>query len=88
MFVAESLKKSKQRFGELEFEYFGGSDVTNRLFMSVSPSAERKKEFLEDLRLGRDSKDSKASIQARNDGDDELAIEIEAKRLLRKYRVS
>ena len=56
--------------------------------MSVSPSAERKKEFLEDLRLGRDSKDSKASIQARNDGDEELAIEIEAKRLLRKYRVS
>ena len=56
--------------------------------MSLSPSAEKKKEFLEDLRLGRDSKDSKASIQARIDGDEELAIEIEAKRLSRKYRVS
>ena len=31
MFVTESLKKSKQRFGGLEFEYFGGSDVTNKL---------------------------------------------------------
>ena len=38
--------------------------------------------------MNRDSKESKASIQARNDGDDELAIEIEAKRLLRRYRVS
>ena len=56
--------------------------------MSLSPSAEKKKEFLEDLRLGRESKESKALIQARKDGDDELAIEIEAKRLIRKYRVS
>ena len=56
--------------------------------MSLSPSAEKKKEFWDDLRLGRDSKESKESIQARNDGDDELAIEIEAKRLLRRYRVS
>ena len=56
--------------------------------MSQSPSAEKKKEFWDDLRLGRDSKESKASIQARNDGDEELAIEIEAKRLLRRYRVS
>jgi hypothetical protein len=31
LFVAESIKKSKQRFGELEFEYFGGSDVANKL---------------------------------------------------------
>ena len=31
MFVAESIKKSKQRFGEFEFEYFGGSDVANKL---------------------------------------------------------
>ena len=31
LFVAESLKKSKQRFGEFEFEYFGGSDVVNKL---------------------------------------------------------
>jgi hypothetical protein len=30
-FVAESLEKSKQRFGEFEFEYFGGSDVVNKL---------------------------------------------------------
>ena len=55
--------------------------------MSLSPSAEKKKEFLEDLRLGRDSKEFKALIQARKDGDDELAIELEAKRLSRKYRV-
>ena len=32
MFVADSLKKSKQRFGEFKFEYFGGSDVANKLF--------------------------------------------------------
>ena len=25
------LNKQKQRFGELEFEYFGGSDVANKL---------------------------------------------------------
>ena len=56
--------------------------------MSLSPSAEKKKEFLEDLRLGRDSKEFKALIQARKDVDDELAIEIEAKRLSRRYRVS
>ena len=31
LFVADSLKKSKQRFGEFEFEYFGGSDVANKL---------------------------------------------------------
>ena len=31
MFVADSLKKSKQRFGEFEFKYFGGSDVANKL---------------------------------------------------------
>ena len=24
-------RKSKQRFGEFEFEYFGGSDVENKL---------------------------------------------------------
>ena len=56
--------------------------------MSLSPSEEKKREFWEDLRLGRDSKESKASIQARKDEDEELAIEIEAKRLIRKYRVS
>ena len=27
-------KESKQRFGELEFEYFGGSDVANKLKVS------------------------------------------------------
>ena len=32
LFVAESLKKSKQRFEEFEFEYFGGSDVANKLY--------------------------------------------------------
>ena len=32
LFVAESLKKSKQRFEEFKFEYFGGSDVANKLF--------------------------------------------------------
>ena len=31
LFVAESLKKSKQRFGE--FEYFGGSDVMKKSFI-------------------------------------------------------
>ena len=31
MFVVDSLKKSKQRFGEFEFEYFGDSDVVNKL---------------------------------------------------------
>merc|ERR1719362_2627968 len=30
MFVANSLKKSNQRFGEFKFEYFGGSDVANQ----------------------------------------------------------
>ena len=34
MFVAESLKKrSKQWFGEFKFEYFGGSDVANKLYV-------------------------------------------------------
>ena len=28
------LNKQKQRFGELEFEYFGGSDVANKLLKS------------------------------------------------------
>jgi hypothetical protein len=28
-------KKSKQRFGELEFKYFGGSDVANRLDITL-----------------------------------------------------
>ena len=31
LLVIKSLKKSKQRFGEFEFEYFGGSDVVNKL---------------------------------------------------------
>ena len=32
LFVTESLQKeSKQRFGEFEFECFGGSDVVNKL---------------------------------------------------------
>ena len=31
MFVPESLKRSKQRFGEFKFEYFGGCDVANKL---------------------------------------------------------
>ena len=35
MFVADSLKKSKQRFGEFEFEYFEGSDVTNKLYVGI-----------------------------------------------------
>ena len=34
LFVADSLKKSKQRFGEFEFKYFGGSDVANKLLKS------------------------------------------------------
>ena len=31
MFAANSLKKAKQRFGEFEFEYFGGSDANKLL---------------------------------------------------------
>ena len=30
-------KESKQRFGELEFKYFGGSDVANKLLDSFCP---------------------------------------------------
>ena len=30
----DQTKNHNKRFGELEFEYFGGSDVANRLQMS------------------------------------------------------
>ena len=31
LFAAELLKKIKTKFGDLEFEYFGGSYVLNKL---------------------------------------------------------
>ena len=38
MFVAES----KQRFMELEIEYFGGSDVANKLYVHCAVIQNRK----------------------------------------------
>ena len=37
------FNKLKQRFRELEFKYFGGSDVVNKLFMILNKIFEKKR---------------------------------------------
>ena len=39
-FVAESLKNQNKGFGELEFEYFGGPDVVNKLCIFIFHNTE------------------------------------------------